>query len=199
MFVYFTSIAFPEWDTEWFVFINKMHATWLDPIMELFSSYACWVVICAIVIVAMLHYKHKKMGRISALFLVSSIATNGLINNILKVIIARPRPSQEQSLNEIIHLLESTGISYSFFSAHSSSSFCLAVFSALFFRKKWYTITILAWALLVSYSRIYVGKHYPIDVITGILFGSLLGFLGFRLFTRYQKKRLSDQANNLPV
>ncbi|MCC8094860.1 MAG: phosphatase PAP2 family protein, partial [Tannerellaceae bacterium] len=88
-----------------------------------------------------------------------------------------------------VTFLEETWTSYSFFSGHSSNSFCLAVFTTLYFRNKIYGIAIFAWALAVAYSRIYVGKHYPLDVIVGILFGFLTGWLYYWFYKKYTSSK----------
>lgn len=119
-----------------------------------------------------------------------TIGLNSGINHLIKLIIARPRPLQVEAWQGIIHAIEEYETSYSFFSAHSSNSFSMAVFSLLYFKNKKYSYIITIWAALVAYSRIYVGKHYPVDVLCGIAFGIVMGFLCFKLFERYKETRL---------
>jgi len=177
-------ISFPDWDRELFVYLNSKNADWLDPVMILLSTYAAWTVLCILVIILMI-YKDRLQGKIASLFLVLGIGLNLLLNTLVKLLIMRPRPGNEDLLKDIINQLEEVGRSYSFFSAHSSSSICLATFTTLYFKNKLYGIAIFAWALAVAYSRIYVGKHYPLDVVVGILFGLLVGWLAYRAYRRY--------------
>jgi len=93
-------------------------------------------------------------------------------------------------LQSSIRILEDCGTHYSFFSAHSSNAFCLAICTALFFKSKYYTIVMLTWATVVAYSRIYVGKHYPLDVICGIAFGILISFAGDYFLKHYREIKI---------
>lgn len=178
-----------DWDKEIFLFINGQHISWLDPIMLGLSSFVSWICMCVLIIMYML-YKGGRWRFVAPLFMLLTIGLNSGINHLVKLIIARPRPLHVEVWQGIIHAIEEYETSYSFFSAHSSNSFSMAVFSLLFFRNKMYGCFILLWATLVAYSRIYVGKHYPMDVFCGIAFGIMMGFLCFKLFERYKESRL---------
>ena len=97
----------------------------------------------------------------------------------------RLRPCHEASLADIIHTVrDKCGGHYGFISSHASNSFALAVFLSGFIRRRYryFPLFILIWASVVSYSRIYLGVHYPFDVIVGAIFGSLLGYLALSFF-----------------
>lgn len=179
---------FPEWDKELFVYLNSKHVAWLDSVMILLSSYAAWIVVCLAIVLAV-YFKDRVKGKIAVLFLVAGILFNLLANNLIKQIFMRPWPGHEELLMGLINLLERVGNSYSFFSAHSSTSICLVMFSTLYLRNKIYGILAFVWAMAVAYSRIYVGKHYPLDVIVGILFGLLTGWLTYYLLRSYVKRK----------
>lgn len=179
---------FPEWDRELFVFLNSKNLSWLDPIMIFLSSYTGWFIV-AICICAFMIYKNRKEGKIASVFLIGGVIVTLVLNNIIKLFIMRPRPGNEQLIKDIINQLEHVGQSYSFFSAHTSSSICLAMFTTLYFKNKLYGIAVFLWAFLVAYSRIYVGKHYPLDILVGLFFGLLMGWLSYYYYSKYEKKK----------
>lgn len=181
-------ITFPEWDKDLFVYLNGLHHPWLDPVMAFMSSYVSWILVCLSVIIYMV-YKNRSHGLLASFFMLLGVGVNSLINSIVKFMIMRPRPGQEIHLQDIIRQLEDAGTSYSFFSAHSSNSICLALFVTLYFRNKYLGIVMFVWAIVVAYSRIYVGKHYPIDVVCGILFGILTGWLSYWTYRRYCEQK----------
>lgn len=196
-FMYLLEIVFPEWDKNLFLYLNSKHYPILDNFMAIISSYAFWA-ICCIALILFMIYKDRRWGKWAALFMMGGVAANSIINNILKIIIQRPRPGHDPIIREIMHQLEDPGTNYSFFSAHASNSVCLALFSILYFRNKYYTLVALLWALLISYSRIYVGKHYPLDVACGLVFGLFTGWFSYWYYQKfYQKKeRLYNQTIN---
>ena len=75
------------------------------------------------------------------------------------------------------HGHEYRGGDYGFVSSHAANMFATATFVSLFFARKWLTIAMFAWAVLVAYSRMYLGVHYPLDLLGGALLGACIGFL----------------------
>lgn len=178
-----------EWDSELFLFLNSMHFSWLDPIMLFLSSYSCWILACLIMLI-LIYIKQKRFRNISSLFFLLSIGASALFTNIIKIIIARPRPIHNAEWEDAIHAIEEYEKSYSFFSSHSATTFTMAVFFFLFYRSnKLYGFIAILWAAVVAYSRIYLAKHYPLDVFCGIVFGTFIGILGYRLLIYYQKQK----------
>lgn len=180
---------FPQWDIELFSLINGKHIGWLDPVMQILSSHYSWIILFLIIAFFMIR-RSRFWGSREILLILCTVGVNSLLNNILKLIIKRPRPCHDEMLETTIHLLEDCGTHYSFFSAHSSNAFCLAICTAFFFRNRYYSVLMLIWATLVAYSRIYVGKHYPLDVICGIIFGVSMSLAGNFLLKRYREQQL---------
>ena len=83
---------------------------------------------------------------------------------------------------------------YGFVSSHATNSFNVALLSLLFIRKRWFTISIILWALTVGYSRIYLGVHYPGDVICGSMLGALIGWGIYKLYVLTDKNILQIKS-----
>ena len=181
-------MAFPNWDRELFIYLNSKHTPWLDPAMYFLSDYSFWIITCIIVMAYMI-YSNRSTGKTAAIFIFVSVGLNFLINRIIKLFVMRPRPGADPLLHDIAWQLETVGRSSSFYSGHASCSFSLALFASLYFKNDYFTIAIFLWAIIVSYSRIYVGKHYPIDIIVGIFFGLITGYIAFWLFKKYDKNK----------
>jgi len=101
--------------------------------------------------------------------------------------VQRLRPNNNIAINTFIRIVKDPS-SYSFFSGHSSSSFSITTLIVLFLRKKvkwsWVFYT---WPLLFAYSRIYVGVHYPLDILVGTLVGISSGILFYKIYNRFIK------------
>jgi undecaprenyl-diphosphatase len=96
--------------------------------------------------------------------------------HLFKEVFMRLRPCHEPELAGQVRLVtHGCGGQYGFVSTHATNSFNLAVLSALLIKRKWFTISVFAWAILVSYSRVYVGVHYPGDILGGAILGGLIG------------------------
>jgi undecaprenyl-diphosphatase len=125
----------------------------------------------------------KKRGLIFLLLAAATVGLNDFIcHNVLKEIFARQRPCH--MINELSYIANCSN-SFSFPSNHASNMFTAATFISLVFRKTPATIGIVyTFALLVGYSRVYLGAHYPFDVLAGALFGGLMGFLGYKAYQK---------------
>ena len=181
-----------DYDKELLLYFNGKHADWLDPFMLALSSFTSWSIVCAIIIGIMI-YKEGKWRFTAPIALLVTIGVNAALNNVVKHIIERPRPIQVEAWKGVLHAIEKYEQSYSFYSGHSSNSFAMVVFAILYFRNKAFTCISILWALAVAYSRIYLGKHYPIDIVTGIVVGSIVGVICYKLFEFYQKKKLEPK------
>jgi undecaprenyl-diphosphatase len=168
-----------------YIFIHaKAYSPSLDWLMLLLRKPETWIPLYAFVLYWIFRYGKKNTWKFIALSLVCFALTNSVSVEVLKPFFARLRPCHEEVLQPILRNIISCGGEYSMPSAHASNHFGLAAFWFLSINyikgKKWYWLWF--WAFIVCYAQVYVGKHYPGDILVGAVFGTLIGYLIFRLF-----------------
>lgn len=181
-------------DTELFLFLNGLHTDWLDPIMLFVSKSVLQIFFIAFAVLIYGLIKIKKKIFLAFLFCLLSIGTSDFISSgIFKPTFERLRPCRVPELKKIVHKggqgNRCFGGKYGFVSSHASNSFCFALFMVLVFgsiNKFFYLL--FPYAGLVSYSRIYLAKHYPGDILAGTVIGLIVAWLGFKLYQLTLKK-----------
>jgi undecaprenyl-diphosphatase len=175
-----------ELDKQLFLFFNGMHAAWLDPVMEVFSEKEASVPLYAFLLYHIYRsYKQKTWSILLAIGLLI-LMTDQFTSGLMKPFFERPRPSHEPTLEGMVHMVNGySGGKYGFASSHSANTFGIAMFLSCLLKveKPWINWLFL-WAALVSYTRIYLGVHYPGDIIVGALIGIAFGWLVFKLYVR---------------
>ncbi len=170
-------------DHDLFFIINGAHCPLLDPVMKTFSNIPVWIPLYLLITGGLFVILPWKKALIAlAGILLTFLLTDLVSSSLIKEWVQRVRPCHVPQWEDSIRLLEGKGGLYSFVSSHAANVFGLATFTGLVYRKKWYTTFIFIWAFLVSYSRIYVGKHFPADVVCGALAGMLLGWIVYRIY-----------------
>lgn len=171
-----------RFDQQLFLFINSANSPFFDQVMHTISGKLIWVPLYLAILI-FLGVKYKRKFLIILIFIVVAATLADQSSVIVKNIFHRLRPCHEPSLLAIVHLLngECGGI-YGFVSSHATNSFDVALLSLSFIKKRWYSISIILWAGIISYSRVYLGVHYPADVIFGALLGSFIGWGIYNLY-----------------
>ncbi|MGN0201397.1 MAG: phosphatase PAP2 family protein [Candidatus Cryptobacteroides sp.] len=187
-------------DQQLTLFLNDINCAASNQFWLLFSSKYIWTVaylVCAF-------FLFKRLGWRKALLVLLSIALTFAVcdqfSNVVKYSTCRLRPGYNYwMVRRGVHILEGKGGFYSFFSAHAANAFAVAVCLIIGFRNdsthtyNAFCIWSLIWALLVSVSRIFVGKHFFLDVVVGIVIGITLGILSGML-TRYLIQKYIDKV-----
>ncbi len=176
-----------HWDQEFFLFLNSYHNIFFDYLMTVFTSEIFWVPLYLITVFVI----GKKYGKKSAFIFISLgllILCADQFAGIVKHSVQRLRPSHDPMLMPLTHIFHYKGGLYSFFSAHSANAFAYATFTILLFRNNIYTLFIIPWAILVAYTRIYLGLHFPGDILCGALSGIFFAYGIFRLMNFAESK-----------
>jgi len=182
-----------EYDTQLFLYLNNLGSEPWDGlwrlITEKYSSIPLYLLLVYLV--------YKKYGwRGTGLLLLCAalmVAATDQLANAFKHGIQRPRPCQEEALKELMRYVAKGCGRYGYFSGHASSSMAAAVFLGLALRDryKYLPYLLIVWSIIIAYSRIYLGVHYPLDIITGFAFGGLIGWGTYKLF-KYGLSRLPN-------
>ena len=176
-----------HWDHEFFLFLNSFHNPFWDYIMTLFTITQVWIPFY-LIILAIIVKKYERKSLLIILSVILLILFADQFAGILKHSIKRLRPSQDPEISLLAHLFYNTGGLYGFVSAHSANALSFATFSILLFKNRLYTIFIIPWAIMIAYTRIYLGVHYPGDVLGGAILGILIGFGIYKLLLLLEAK-----------
>lgn len=172
-------------DSDLFYLINKgLDSALLDLILIPFRNKYTWIPLYLFFIGYIL-FKRKSIHPISIVFLVLTVTiADQLSSSVLKKMMERPRPCHvEAQLKDNLTKVR-CGKGYSWPSSHATNHFAIAIFLVLLFgATAWYIkFLLILWASMISFAQVYVGVHFPIDVISGALIGTLLGITMFTLY-----------------
>lgn len=179
--------ALNDIDQRWLLWLNGLHSPFFDQVMFFISGRYEWIPLYAILLGFIIRkFRWRAIWILVAVVIMITLSDQ--IANLLKAGVKRFRPCKDPEIGHLVHLVNDyCRSSYGFVSGHAANSFALATFISLIFRNKWVTIGMLIWAACVSYSRIYLGVHYPGDVLGGAILGVLAGWgmvfllgIGFR-------------------
>ncbi|UCH15388.1 MAG: phosphatase PAP2 family protein [Bacteroidales bacterium] len=180
-----------ELDTGLFLFLNSLHSPFWDKVMFFISGRIEWVPLY-VILAAWVIYKFRWRS-IAVIILVTLliIASDQTSVHLFKEVFRRLRPCKNEEIQALVHLVNNhCGGKYGFVSSHAANTFALATFLSFVFKNRIFSWFIFIWAAVVSYSRIYLGVHYPGDVIGGLLLGIGLGVLFYWLYNRIMTSRV---------
>lgn len=169
----------------------------LDQMVQILTSGLTWIPLYVMLFFVVMR-NNETMGQIalvvgSAIFCV--LFADGLVDGIVKQLAERWRPSNDPTFKYMVQVVDDIRPKgYSFCSAHAANTMSLAVFFSLLIRSKMLTITLVIWSLINCWTRLYLGVHYPSDILCGMIIGIIVGILVYLLYYKIYL-RISPKIN----
>ena len=181
-------------DHELMLWLNYDGGAFQDTFWYTLSKIVTWIPLYIVIIFVMYRDsgKQKKWMKFFLLLLFTALIfafTDQISAGIIKPWVQRPRPSHEISIMDQLHYVNGYhGGAYGFVSSHAANCFGLAVWVSCLFKRRSLVWAMMLFAVLNCYSRIYLGVHYPGDIICGTILGILCGWLGYLCYTRFCRR-----------
>ncbi len=172
-------------DTQLFVYLNGLGSEIYDSFWLFITKQSHWTPLFLV----LLYLVYKKIGGKATFSVLLFIAVLLLVTdqtcNLFKDTFQRLRPCNNPEINSFIRIVKPSN-SFSFFSGHAANSMATMTFLFLLLKKYYrYAFLLFLFPLIFAYSRIYLGLHYPLDIITGYLFGASFGCIAYQLYQKY--------------
>ena len=180
-------------DTEILLVINGWHAPWADTLMWIISAKETWIPLY-LLLIGLLVWRYRQpsttrvkwMQKVPACVLMIIViglavgAADFIASGILKDWVARPRPSRVPELEGVLHLVNGYKSGrYGFVSSHAANTMACGLLFSLIWCKKITTCGLMLWVAANCYSRMYLGVHYPLDILGGLIVGALVAWAAF--------------------
>ena len=179
-----------QYDTELFVFLNNLGSTTWDGLWLVITDKLAFIPLYVLLLFLLYKSYGLKSLLMFVVIIVLMVTFTDQITNVFKRTFMRPRPCGADEIADSIRFIAVRCGKYGFFSGHSSNTMAAAVFAGLMLKPyyKYLIFVLLFWSAVVAYSRIYVGVHYPLDILCGMTFGAMSGFMFYKL-AQYVLKR----------
>ena len=177
---------------QWF---NGSNNVILDQLALVLTSGFTWIPLYVVLFIVVMRNNETMMqiGLVVGAALLCILFADGFADGIIKPLAERWRPSNDPLVKYSVQVVDNLRMKdYSFCSAHAANTMSIAVFFSLLVRSRMLTITMITWSLVNCWTRLYLGVHYPLDIATGLLLGSVVGFLVY-LFYHRMYRRISPE------
>ncbi|MBR3728408.1 MAG: phosphatase PAP2 family protein [Muribaculaceae bacterium] len=176
-------------DADALLAVNGLHDMFQDAFWWMVT--AKWSSLLLVLALAwiLLHQNRRHALLVLAMLVLSILVADQVSSGLIKHLVERLRPTHDPSLESMVHVINGyRGGLYGFVSSHAANSFAIATLLALLMRHRVVTLSMFTWALLQCYSRVYLGVHYPGDILGGIIVGVLAGWLVWQLMRWIERR-----------
>jgi len=187
-------------DQSLFLLINGWHSPFWDQVMWLVSTKWLWIPLYLFILGWLIKIFKRRFWILLIFIILLVVVTDQTSVHLFKDVFKRLRPCHNETLAPMVHLIKGhCGGMYSFVSSHATNMFGIAAFVTLLLRNRTFTIVMYLIVALIGYSRIYLGVHFPGDVVAGALVGTFLGWLIYLLFKETDRRWLERNPYFNPV
>lgn len=179
---------------------NGSHCPFVDRLAVTLTCGYMWIPLYIALLLLVIN-NHKTVAQISLVIgmaLLAIVLSEGMADLIVKPLVARLRPIHDTLMQDCVQVVNNyRAEGYSFFSAHASNTMAVAVFFSLLVKDRLFACILIVWALVNCWTRLYLGVHYPSDIIVGVVWGSVSGLFAYTIYKKVKDtKRLcvSDDA-----
>lgn len=179
---------------------NGSHCPFVDRLAMTLTCGYMWIPLYIALLLLVIN-NHKTVVQISLVIgmaLLAIVLSEGMADLIVKPLVARLRPVHDTLMQDSVQVVNNyRAEGYSFFSAHASNTMAVAVFFSLFVKDRLFACTLITWALVNCWTRLYLGVHYPSDIIVGVVWGSVSGLFAYTIYNKVKDTRrlsVSDDA-----
>lgn len=186
-----------------FLWLNEHHTAYWDVFMWIYSGKIAWI---PLIIISFIIFIYKIAWKEALLIILCAVLVGFLCDfvsaSVIKPYFERLRPTYHPDFEKFVEIVNGyRGGRYGFISNHAANGFGIVTFTSLLFRYKYYTISILTWALITGYSRIYLGVHFISDIVGGIMWGVLIGVFVYYIYltSRHYILKVPKEELKIPV
>ena len=188
---------FIELDKNVFLYINGIHSPAWDNVMWWITRARTWIPLYIVLLVIVIYKERPYRFIFTILFVALVVTLCDQFSVLIKNLVERPRPTHDPEIANLVHIVNNyRGETYGFVSSHAANFFGVATFLSNQFKHFRWSLFLFIWALVIVYSRVYMGVHYPLDIICGAMLGVLIGILCYTLKVRtavYVEQRIENR------
>lgn len=178
---------------------NGSHCPFVDRLAVTLTCGYMWIPLYIALLLLVIN-NHKTMAQISlviSMALLAIVLSEGMADLIVKPLVARLRPIHDTLMQDSVQVVNNyRAEGYSFFSAHASNTMAVAVFFSLLVKDRLFACTLITWALVNCWTRLYLGVHYPSDIIVGVVWGSVSGLFAYTIYNKVKDTRRLSVSDN---